>query len=679
MKTKNQKNLLVETLGTNYEILLNTIPHAAWITDINHRYIYVNKALCYLTKTSKQEILNNTHKNIFGETPGDICMKSDKIVLETKKTKAFIEELTLDGVKKKYKIVKTPILNNENASIAIVSVIKDIYTLETKEAQLNYLMENIPFRIWISDTTGNIITTNKALSDSLNLKTNELVGKNLSNIYSDLLSKEIHNENELIRKSRKPLKILKSSYENNQLKHFEIHKSPILDTSSNLIGIIGTIIDITETTNVKKELEKRSYLDFQTGLYNRRALYSRLNENNFSKQLTTIIIDIDNFKFINDIHGHDVGDEVILAVSDVLKELFIPETIFRYGGDEFMIFSPNFNTKVEISTLCTSLVNSIGNHPLNKKLHCPISVSIGISMCQCKYSNESDHKKECSLLKRADIALYKAKNSGKNQFKFYDLNYEEEFNRALNIEVALKNSINNDDIYLCYQPQYTKDKKLVGFEALIRWNNPTLNSISIIDAIAVLEKTKLILPIGEYVMRKSFEYSNRINKISKEKLIVSVNISPVQIMDSNFVSTVENLIKETGVDTSTICFEITETSLLENIDDNLEKINKIKNFGVSLSIDDFGVGYCSLSYFLKLPINELKLDKTFIDEITTSKSHNTIITLIINAAKSLNIKTVAEGVETKEQLLILDKLGVDFIQGYLFSKPLKEEDTLKLI
>ena len=291
-----------------------------------------------------------------------------------------------------------------------------------------------------------------------------------------------------------------------------------------------------------------------------------------------------------------------------------------------------------------------------------------------------DGKDNNVILKNADTAMYKAKETGKNKYEFYDGEMSEGLNRYIKIEKALRDAIYNDEIYLCYQPQVElKTGRIIGTEALIRLKNNELGFVSPDKFIPVAEKSGLIIPIGEWVMKTAFKQNMKWIERGYGYKRISINVSSVQLKQSNFVDKVKKHIKEAGIPPELVEIEITESVLMESLDTNVEILRQLRKFGVRTSLDDFGTGYSSLNYLRMIPIDTLKIDKSFIDDICFNKKQEAIVDGIVNIAHNLEIEVVVEGVETPDQLHILSRKKCNIIQGYIFSKPMVAEDINDII
>ena len=444
------------------------------------------------------------------------------------------------------------------------------------------------------------------------------------------------------------------------------------------IYICGTLIDVNERKEKEIEISYLSLNDETTKIPNRRYFIkeaSKYIKNKDINNIAFIFIDLDNFKYVNDTYGHDMGDYLLIEFSKIIKNMNINNSFFsRYGGDEFILVIYNFNSRKEIKCILNNIIKKL-NKPLiikGKEIFCTLSIGVSIY--------PEDGKELAILIKRADMAMYLAKINGKNKYEFFDLKLLEVINREFNIEKGLRNALDNNEINLVYQPKIrTEDEKLVGFEVLVRWNSRELGNISPNEFIPIAETSGLIIQIGKYIIEESFKICKQISLRRSSMFKMAINLSEVQIRDEEIVDFIIYLLKKYDLDPCYIEFEITESIIMKDAEKNIRTLNKFKDLGITLALDDFGTGYSSLSYLRTLPIDVLKIDKSFIDGILVEEKSEYIINAIIELSHYLNLTVVAEGVENNKQFEYLKKIKCDIIQGYYFSKPIKYEEIFQII
>lgn len=444
------------------------------------------------------------------------------------------------------------------------------------------------------------------------------------------------------------------------------------------IFIYGAISEITNRKLKEIEINHLSYYDEVTGVPNRRYFMKeagRLVRESVDSNIAFIFIDLDNFKYVNDTYGHDYGDELLLEFSRMILEMKIENSFLaRYGGDEFVIVKNNTEGKNEIKEILDNIIKRLSNPLIIKDREIYSTLSIGVSIYPF------DGKDIGILLKRSDMAMYLAKINGKNRYEFFDLKLLEVLDREFEIEKGLRIAIDNDEIKFLYQPKVKIDTgEVIGFELLVRWHSKNMGIVSPKEFIPIAENSGLIIPIGKYIIDESFKKCKELSLRTSKKFKMAINLSEVQIRDDEIVDYIGNALIKYDLDASYIELEITESIIMKSAEKNIRTLERLKNIGVTLALDDFGTGYSSLSYLRTLPIDVLKIDKSFIDGILIEEKSEYIINSIIDLSHYLNLLVVAEGVETKEQVGYLEKSSCDIIQGYYFSKPIEFNDISKMI
>lgn len=427
-------------------------------------------------------------------------------------------------------------------------------------------------------------------------------------------------------------------------------------------------------------IEQLAYHDGLTGLYNRVAFmkyaYKIFHDASVGASKHAIFfIDLDNFKNINDTLGHDYGDLLLKDVSDRMLSCIASDDILaRNGGDEFLILKNRFDTVDDLENFASQLVNVV-HHPfiLNDET-AVVSMSVGIAV----FPNNGLTVSE--LIKNADIAIYNAKNSGKNSYRFFDSYMEDDVNRKNDLADILSHVIDKNEIYLQYQPQVNVESgQVTGYEALMRIESELVGFISPAEFIPIAEETGIINILGEWALIEACNFNQVLIKSGFGPLRVSVNVSTTQLKDDHLIDIIKSIPEKTGMDLKHLEIEITESVLMNSFEHNLKLINQMKELGCSIALDDFGTGYSSFNYLTQIPIDTLKIDKSFIDGICSNEKDRCIADSIIDLAHKMDISVVAEGVEDNEQLQILQNQFCDTLQGYLFSKPLNSTDFIELL
>ena len=434
---------------------------------------------------------------------------------------------------------------------------------------------------------------------------------------------------------------------------------------------------ILERQQTQNQLVRDALYDRLTGLPNRTLLLERIDraierhkrEPNYL--FAVLFIDLDRFKIINDSLGHLIGDKLLIAVAKLLSEdIRSVDTVARLGGDEFVILLGDISSLKDATTVGDRLQAKFKKIFNIDDRSVFTTISIGIALNSYNYQNSSE------ILRDADTAMYRAKEKGKARYEIFDRQMHFQTSQTLELENDLRLALANQEFSLCYQPIVAlDDRSLLGFEALIRWQHPLQGSIPAIKFIPLAENAGLILPIGDWVLAQT---CRQLACWQKEyaflpevaNLVISINVSNMQITEQNYVKKLDRILLETGINPSCLRLEITERMLQDPNINTQKTLLQIKQRNIKLSIDDFGTGYSSLSYLHRLPIDNLKIDRSLTNKIHCDRESQEIVNTIITLADSLQIKAIAEGVETKEQLQKLQALGCKYAQGYYFAEPL---------
>lgn len=439
---------------------------------------------------------------------------------------------------------------------------------------------------------------------------------------------------------------------------------------------------LVEYNNLMMENEKKlnhlAFYDVLTNLPNRKMVISRLNylidrAKEKPTDLSVVFIDLDNFKMVNDTMGHHAGDLLLQSATSRMKTLINSNDMLgRLGGDEFALIIQQPLSEDEIFVYLESLKDVIEQPFTIEKNKFTITASFGFAVFPEDGNNSID------LLKCADTAMYKAKERGKNSIVRFSKEMNEEITKRMEFENKMMSAIQKDEMFLVFQPQYNSDKSLRGFETLVRWDSPELGVVNPLEFIPIAEETKFIIPLGEWILKTACNHFMELKSKRECNIILSINISSVQIMQPSFLDMVKSILNQTKFPPNLLEFEITESVFISSMDYVIDILNKLKEMGIMIALDDFGTGYSSLSYLQMLPIDTLKIDKSFIDYINSGNERKLIVGPIISLVHQMNIAVVAEGVENREQLEYLKLHNCDYIQGYIFGKPVIKEDLYEL-
>jgi diguanylate cyclase (GGDEF)-like protein len=459
---------------------------------------------------------------------------------------------------------------------------------------------------------------------------------------------------------------------------FELEASPLWNIDGSLHGILEVITNITDDLSVEAQLREHQerlyhlvHHDNLTSLPNRLLLQDRLQRmmvkaKRNNTYAAVLFLDLDRFKKINDTLGHDIGDKLLLEVAKRLEKCVRQsDTVARLGGDEFAVILDDLRDTKFVAVVARKILNTLSKPIFIEDYELYATSSIGISLFP------DDSEEVDGLMRCAETAMYRAKEAGKNNYQYYTADMNTRAFEFLLLESGLRKALDNNELVVFYQPLIDlSTNKLSGMEALLRWQHPERGMISPGDFIPLAEETGLIEPIGDWVLRAACEQNKKWQDAGYPPVKVSVNMSARQFSKKNLVENISNILTETGLKPEHLGIEITESVIMQDVKSTISKLQKLHNMGVSLAIDDFGTGYSSLSYLKLFPINDLKIDRSFVFNITTDSTDAAIALSVIVLAHSMNLNVVAEGVETMEQLEVLRKQGCDIVQGFLFSRPI---------
>ena len=456
-------------------------------------------------------------------------------------------------------------------------------------------------------------------------------------------------------------------------------KVPLHNQVNETIGILGIYEDITEQKRIEERMHYLANFDPLTGLPNRTQLNDHLKyalslAKRSKGHLTLMFLDLDHFKDINDTLGHSVGDNVLIELATRIRLVLREEdTATRLGGDEFIVLLPGTDA-LGAGRAAQKLLDAIASAYQVESYDLILTASIGIALFP------EDGEDLETLSKCADTAMYRAKQEGRQCYRFFTTEMQAHSERHLQLVNALRHALDLEQLQVHYQPQLAmQGGYIVGAEALLRWQHPELGSVSPAEFIPVAESSGLILPIGEWVLRRAIRQAKSWLDSGYAPLIMAVNLSAVQFRNPDLPDLITRILDDEGFPPEYLELELTEGVAMSNPQTAIDVMNNLHERGIRMSIDDFGTGYSSLSYLKKFKVYKLKIDQSFVRDISTDPEDKAIVSAIINLAISLGLKTIAEGVETLSQQAFLREQGCDEMQGYLFSKPLPEEQFEELL
>jgi diguanylate cyclase (GGDEF)-like protein/PAS domain S-box-containing protein len=579
------------------------------------------------------------------------------------------------GLIKKFRKLFTPVNHTEIAERFRLAE----HALWASETYLNAILRYSPALISVKDLDGNVVLASDHFKHMANIDESGFVGKNVFDVYPKDVAQSICDIDTATKTKQQTFEVeLDLMHKDGSMHTYLMVKFPLRSKENHVFGVCTIGTDISERklaeSALREQQSRLNYMAFHdslTGLPNRSLFYDRIyhglaRARRGKSKVALMLLDIDRFKNINDSLGHDAGDLMLKAIATRLNEgVRDMDTVARLGGDEFVVVLEGVHDLEDIVFIANKLLVTLAR-PMEISGHeITATVSIGVSV----FPNDGEMTDE--LLKNADIAMYKAKEAGKNNCQFYTKGMNATAVNYLLLENDLRRALELNQFTLHYQPQIDlKTGDLMGVEALVRWQHPDRGLVSPAHFIPLAEETGLIVPIGEWVLREACRQQKLWLDAGKKVGKVAVNLSPRQFRQKNFPGKVEAILRETQLAAEYLELEITESCAMEHAGETINQLNQLNKMGMFLAIDDFGTGYSSLAYLQRFPIQKLKIDRSFVNDIHADMNDAAITQTIIGLAHSMQLRVVAEGVETQHQADWLRQRGCDQAQGFLYAKPM---------
>ena len=668
--------------------IIDTAPIRIFWKDKDLNYLGCNLVFAQdAGETSEADVIGKNDFQLCWSEQAALYQADDRKVMQSHTSKLFYEEpqTTPDGELIWLSTSKIPLFNKNQEVIGILGIYEDTTLRKRMELSLekekntaqNYL-DIVGVMILVLDVNNNVVLINRRGCEIIGYDAQEVIGKNwMENFVPQHIYKQVFDvSNALKDPSKSNIFYFENPIltKNGQERMIAWNNTHLFDEQKNIIGLLTSGEDITDRLAAQEQSLYLAKYDSLTGLPNRAYLDEQINyalilAKRREEKLAVIFLDLDHFKNINDTLGHNIGDKLLIEVSKRLKANLREEDIIaRLGGDEFIIVLPNLQTS-GVETVAQKLLEimlqpfNVESHELNPTL------SLGIAL----YPDDGENFEV--LYKNADTAMYRAKQDGRNGYSFFTEEMQKNSIRNLELSNAMRHALKENQFELYYQPQLSASSgELIGAEALIRWRHPQFGFISPAEFIPIAEENGLILQIGEWVLKTAATQTKAWLDQGAQPMIMAVNLSAVQFRHPKLLETISAIIENTGLAPEYLELELTEGVAMHDPKKAISIMNDLHNRGVRLSIDDFGTGYSSLSYLKKFKIYKLKIDQSFIRDINIDDEDKAIVSAIIQMAKSLGLKTIAEGVETTSQLEYLKEQGCDEIQGYFYSKPVPAKE-----
>jgi diguanylate cyclase (GGDEF)-like protein/PAS domain S-box-containing protein len=682
-----------------FDAIARATRHVMLIADAGYRVKYVNPALQEVLGYTPEETMNGNIRPAFHPADADEHQAKLRYLRDTPNSQIISRHRTQhkDGrwiwlEARGYNMLHDSAIDGLVFSIEDISASKEAENkLREEHALLRAVLDLNPSMIYAKDAQGRFTISNLSFQRRFGYSSEEeLRGKTSYEVFlnrahegqeRDAYDKahELHLQDMQVVRTGMPVEGVELQEADAQ-RWYRTNKYPLRDADGGTNGVLGITRDITDRKEYEIRLEHQAMHDALTGLPNRRYLLDTIADAINKAQgkhtkLAMLFCDLDFFKSVNDTHGHDVGDKCLLELTRRMRaELPTLDFVARFGGDEFVVLSNA--SLLEANAKAAALLRALSHPLVLGDIVVKIQASIGIAMLG------TEHKSPSDLIRDADAAMYQAKERGRNRANIFDATLQHSTTKRAQMDVALRFALERDELALMYQPKVSMiDGSVKGFELLLRWNSPLYGYISPSEFIPIAETSGLVVPIGLWALEKACRQLNEWQQRydGAQDLTIAVNVSMRQLLQTSFLADVTDILRGTGVPPHLIELEITETSAMANPLQTIETLTMLKRHGLRLALDDFGTGYSSLAYLQKLPIDVLKIDKAFVLGLGKNQSDAEIVRLILALARTLNLQTVAEGVETRQHVDELKKIGCYVGQGFFFSPPMTAEEAEQLL
>jgi diguanylate cyclase (GGDEF)-like protein/PAS domain S-box-containing protein len=548
---------------------------------------------------------------------------------------------------------------------------------KTERALYRAVIDQVPDHLFAKNSAGQFVLANRAVTEDLGFKGDFMIGKTDFELHKPEIAATFVADDKKVMDSAEPLLDIEEFVvgSRGEKRWLSTSKVPLRDEQGHVIGILGISRDVTEKKHAQEQIHFMAHHDALTKLPNRSLLMDRVSQaieeaRRHSRQATVIFVDLDNFKLVNDSLGHSAGDELLKIVAERMVECVRGrDTVVRLGGDEFVILLVDqehgqAESEAVVDRIRAALAEPV---PIEGQMF-RVTCSIGVAT----FPGDGDEAE--TLLMNADIAMYRAKEKGRDTFQFYTSEMNEAARERRVLQEGLRNAIANKEFTLAYQPQVDLPTgKIFAVEALVRWHHPQLGLISPAKFIPMAEESGLIVPLGDWVLHEACRQNKEWQDAGAPPISVCVNVSARQFKEKSWVKRVADILKQTGLDPRYLELELTESMLMHDVEGAIATMRQLQDIGVQFAIDDFGTGYSSLSALKSFPVARLKIDQSFVRNLPHDPNDRSIATAVISLGQKLNMKVIAEGVENGAQLAFLQDNQCNEIQGYHFSRPVESD------
>jgi diguanylate cyclase (GGDEF)-like protein/PAS domain S-box-containing protein len=680
----------LEDSEQRFRALAHNAPDIIYTLDSAGMFTYINPAWQRILGHSPKEVLGRYFVDFVEPDAAKRYRKIFKLIRDGRQTFVDLDGklVAKNGTLRDFLLSGSPNVDEDGDVVGMVGLFRDITErnmalrlLRDSEKRHRTVLESAPDPVMVCNRAGKVTYINPAFTRVFGWKLDELSGGEIAFVPPDRRNETHELMDKVLRgETISGIETKRIGKDGTEV-DVSLSGAAFLDAQGRTLGMVLTLQDVTDRKRTQEQLRYVAYHDLLTGLPNRKSFYEAIDQamlqacrlphdqrHTAQRLWALLFLDLDRFKTINDSLGHDVGDNILQTVASRIKNcLRSSDKIFRLGGDEFTVMLNELSRDIDAARVAEKILDAVAKPIPWKGSDLYLTASIGISVCP------NDGTEVEAIVRNADMAMYAAKNEN-NSYNFYTEEMNAKAQARMRLETSLRRAVQNNELVLYYQPMVDSKHRIQGMEALLRWLHPEIGLVPPAQFISVAEETGAIVPIGRWVLEEACRQAKAWQDGGYDDLYVAVNLSARQFRQPDLVDEVLGILERTGLKPHHLKLEVTESSVMENPEDAIAKMETLSERGIRFSIDDFGTGYSSLSHLKRFPVDTLKIDRSFVAESTENQGDQEIIRTILAMAASLNMKAVAEGVETREQRDFLCHEGCRIMQGFYFGPPLPEKD-----